>query len=81
MDGGHQKEVTMTDKYGRPWIDATLDNGRLIYSRYTDEQEADPEVSLMDLDADGIPDVMVNWALEVKFEREGELTWRRIDRD
>lgn len=75
------KEIAIMDDHGRPWISASLEKGSLIYNRYPDNVKTDSEVSLIDKDGDGIPDLMVNWELEASFEPEQNLTWRRIDRE
>lgn len=75
------KEVTLCDNLGRPWIDANLQDGSFIYSRYKDDVQIDPQFSLMDKNADGIPDMMVNWELQSSFEPDQELTWRPTDRE
>ncbi len=73
------KEVQLTDKYGRPWINARLGDGKLHYTRYYDEKgTADGDVTLIDEDGDGIPDVMIDWQQEARFEREQDLTWRLV---
>jgi|GEM_PF-3773290 len=73
------REITMSDRHGRPWVDVNLQDETLIYSRYTGQWETDPQVSLRDEDGDGIPDVMVNWELKRSFKRSEELKWARID--
>lgn len=73
------KEVQLSDKYGRPWINACLGDGKLYYTQYYDEKgTADGDVTLIDEDGDGIPDVMIDWNLMARFEREQELTWRLV---
>ncbi|MCP4591168.1 MAG: hypothetical protein GY842_10510 [bacterium] len=74
------REVTVSDQFGRPWVDVNLTDQNLIYSRYTAEQQTDPEVSLRDKDGDGIPDMMVNWQSQESFERKEELEWHSIKR-
>lgn len=72
------KEVGLSDKYGRPWMTVNLDNEKLVYTRYRDEEGAVAgDVTLVDEDGDGIPDVMVNWDSQTRFKREEELKWRR----
>lgn len=72
------EEVTLSDQYGRPWIDANLEDGSLIYSRYGHDDQLDPEVSLRDRDGDGIPDLMIDWKTGTRFRAEQELQWREI---
>ncbi len=72
------REVTLCDNLGRPWIDANLQDGSFIYTRYTDDVQTDPQVSLMDKDGDGIPDMLVEWELQLSFEPDQELTWRPV---
>ncbi len=74
---GSLVEVTLSDAVGRPWIDANLEDGTVIYSRYSSQDQLEPEVSLLDEDGDGIPDVMMDWALQQRYQREGELLWVR----
>lgn len=80
-DMGVLKGIAVMDTQGRPWISASLKEGSLIYNRYPDNVKTHSEVSLIDKDRDGVPDLMVNWELEVSFEPEQNLTWRRIDRE
>jgi len=68
-------ELTVFDKYGRPWINADLDEGKMIYSRYTGEYQSDVPVSLLDDDGDGIPDVMVDWNSKTSFVPLQEFSW------
>jgi hypothetical protein len=74
-------EVTLFDRYGRPWIEASLEDGTVIYSRYPTAQSVEPEVSLRDESADGIPDKMINWRLQRSFERAHETEWRALGPD
>lgn len=71
------KEIAVMDAQGRPWINASLEDGNLIYNRYADDTETDPVTSWIDKDGDGIPNEMINWKLEARFEPKQELTWRR----
>jgi len=71
-------EVTLCDRYGRPWIDAHLEDGTFIYSRYADDEQVDPDVSLMDRDRDGVPDKMVDWVRGQAFESLEGITWRPL---
>lgn len=73
------KEITITDNHGRPWISASLEDGRMIYNQYLDNEKTDPEMSLIDKDGDGFPDSMVNWEQGVRYEPDRSLTWHRID--
>lgn len=73
------KEVQLSDKYGRPWISAPLEAGKLSYTRYGDDKSTtDGDVTFLDEDRDGIPDAMIDWQQEARFEREQELTWRLV---
>lgn len=72
-------EVTLSDAVGRPWIDANLDDGKVVYSRYSSENGGDPESSLLDEDGDGIPDVKIDWIVHKRFRRDGELLWSLTD--
>ena len=74
-------DVMLCDGFGRPWIEVNIEDGSMIYSRYADDVAADPTVSLRDKDGDGIPDIMINWELTTSFERDQNLSWRRISRD
>ncbi len=73
------REITVSDKHGRPWVDVNLEDGSLIYSQYTDESQSEPDVTLSDDDRDGIPDKMISWKLKRSFRRSEDLTWERID--
>lgn len=75
------REVTICDSRGRPWIDAELDTGTMIYTRYLTPTDDAALVTFVDEDADGIPDIKMDWVREIRFERDGELTWRRIDKE
>ncbi len=75
------REVTICDSRGRPWIDAELDTGTMIYTRYLTATDDGAVVTLVDEDADGIPDVKMDWDHEMRFERDGDLTWRRTDKE
>lgn len=70
------KEIGIMDNLGRPWINVSLEDGTLIYNRYADDAETDPVISLIDKDRDGIPDAMIDWELETRFDPRQELTWR-----
>ncbi len=73
------KKVQVSDKYGRlDWISARLEDGKLYYTRYHGDKGAEGDVTLIDEDGDGIPDVMIDWNLRARFEREQELTWRLV---
>jgi len=73
------KEVQLYDHDGRPWIRAPLETGKLFYTRYHNEKSStEGDVTLIDEDGDGIPDVMIDWHQEARFEREQELTWRLV---
>ena len=72
------EEVTLSDQYGRPWIDANLEDGSFIYSRYGHDDQLDPEVSLRDRDGDGIPDLMIDWKTGTRFRPEQDMHWREI---
>lgn len=74
------REVTISDEHGRPWIDAELATGRVIYSRYGEPHAQDPTESLIDEDGDGVPDAKVDWVLGQKFEHDG-LNWRPVPRE
>lgn len=74
------RETTLCDKYGRPWIDANLEDGTVIISRYTDAEQIDPAVSLMDRDGDGVPDRMVDWVRGEGFERVHDIAWRPLEK-
>ena len=73
------REVTLFDRYGRPWIDASLEDGKVVYSRYLDGACADPPVSLLDEDADGVPDKMIDWQSHLSFQAAQELEWVPIE--
>jgi hypothetical protein len=75
------KEIAVMDTQGRPWINARLDDGTLIYNRYADDAAIDPVTTWIDKDGDGIPNAMVNWKLEARFEPKQKLTWRRTKRE
>ena len=72
------KEVQLSDNYGRPWIRAPLETGKLFYTRYYGEKSTtDGDVTLVDEDGDGIPDVMIDWELPATFERE-DIKWHLV---
>lgn len=73
--------TTVMDEYGRPWIDASVNDGTFMYNQFVDDEQEDPVFSLRDRNGNGIPDIKVNWNLGQSFEAEGDLAWRRIDRD
>lgn len=80
-DMRHLKEIGVMDSHGRPWVNASLEDGSLIYNRYLDDIESNPEFSLIDKDRDGIPDRKVKWNPPESFEPQQRLTWRRADGD
>lgn len=75
---GVLREVTIADKLGRPWIDASLDDGKVIWHRYAGEHDLESEISLMDENGDGIPDVMINWKTRETYRPEHEVPWQRV---
>lgn len=72
------REVTIADKLGRPWIDASLDDGKVIWHRYAYEHDLESEISLMDENGDGVPDVMINWKTRETYKPEHEVSWQRV---
>lgn len=72
------REVTLSDSQGRPWIDANLEDGTLVFSRYSEESQIDPDASLIDRDGDGVPDKMVDWVRGESFERSEDIIWHSL---
>ncbi len=72
-------EVSISDRHGRLWIDVDLVDGTMIYSRYTDDLRIEPNMGMMDRDGDGIPDTMMNWDTETRFEPVREFVWRPVN--
>ncbi len=71
------KTISICDARGRPWMSANLDDGSLIYYRYADSTSSNHVVSLLDRDGDGIPEEMMDWEQNVKYELAREPEWVR----
>ncbi len=72
------KEVQLFDKYGRPWISAPLEAGKLSFTRYYDEKSTtDGDVTLVDEDRDGMPDVLIDWEIPARYERD-DIKWHLV---
>ena len=73
------REITICDEFGRPWIDANLVDGKVIWHRYAGERELESDISLRDEDGDGVPDVMINWTTRQTYRPARETEWRLVD--
>ena len=78
-DGGDNlTSAELYDAACRPCIELDPTTGATSYSVY-DGWYTDPEYSVRDTDADGIPDVKIDWTNNTSFRRAEPIEWRTVN--
>lgn len=72
------QEVSVYDRSCRPWLTVDTSDGTMIYNVYY-SGGWDPNHTLRDTDADGVPDRKIQWEDGGSFRRIEELQWEKVN--